>query len=185
MFEELTCNSYGAPLEVLDSADFVTCNHCSTWPAVRRTDNITFTEQLDRLAKKTEELSERLDNLNYQHDLETIDREWDFEREKYMISGRDGVRSIPETGSSVVGGIIIGVFGCLWAAIAVGITASAPLFRPFKVAKAALPLFVIGGVLKSITNYSNAEEYRRAEQRYRRWRTTLLSGQSSSTDRSE
>ena len=185
MFEELTCNSYGAPLEVLDSADFVTCNHCSTWPAVRRTDNITFTEQLDRLAKKTEELRERLDNLNCQNYLETFDREWSFEREEYMISGRDRVRSIPETRSSVVDGIIIGVFGCLWTAMAVGITASAPLFGPFKVARAALPLFVLGGVLKSITSYSNDGEYRRAEQRYLRWRTNLLSGQSSSTGRSE
>ena len=104
MLEELTCNSCGAPLEVRDSADFVTCNHCSTWLAVRRTDNITFTEQLDRLTEKTEELSERLDNLSCQNDLETFDREWSFEREKYMISGGGRMRSIPETRSSVVGG---------------------------------------------------------------------------------
>ncbi|MEQ9408708.1 MAG: hypothetical protein RIK87_13310 [Fuerstiella sp.] len=178
MLEQLTCNSCGAPLQVPETANFVTCNHCSTQLAVRRTNDVTFTEQLDRLAEKTEQLSERIDDLSSHTEVATLDREWEFEREKYMVTGRDGSRHIPTEGGSIAGGVMITIFGAFWTAIALGMSSAAPDIGAFSAVKVIFPLFgvlfVIFGIFSSISSFSKADDYRKAEQRYRRRRDDLL-----------
>ena len=66
--ERLTCNSCGAPLEVPSSANYVTCNHCSTQLTIRRQENVTFTESLERLAERTDQLTEQVENLSGQNE---------------------------------------------------------------------------------------------------------------------
>ncbi len=176
--ERLTCNSCGAPLEVPQTANFVTCNHCSAQLAVRRQDNVTFTEQLDQLTKQTEELSERVDRLSEQGEVASLDRQWELERENYLVSDKHGGRHIPSEGGAIGGGIVITIFGCFWTAMAIGITSGAPNVGPFAVAKFAFPafgvLFVCAGIAMSVFQFSKAGAYRRAKQRYKRRRSDLL-----------
>jgi len=73
--ESITCNSCGAPIEIPETANFVRCNHCSTQLAVRREDDVTFTEELDRLEERTDELSEKVDSLATQNEIAALDRE--------------------------------------------------------------------------------------------------------------
>lgn len=169
--ERLICGSCGAPLEVPQGANFVTCNHCATSLAIRRTESTTFTEQLADLAEKTEELSDRVDDLAASSELSAIDREWQLERESLLVSDKHGNKHVPTKNASVMGGIGIAVFGCFWTAMAIGITSMAPNIGPFGIAKVAFPafgvLFVVGGIATSMHTYKRAERYERAERRYR------------------
>jgi len=180
--DTLTCNSCGAPLDVPCSAKFVTCNHCSTQLAIRRSDSTTFTEQLNHLVEKTEQLSSRLDDLTTQNELAALDREWELKREDFIVSGNDGHPIIPTVASSIIGGVMITVFGSVWTAMAGSITAIFPPWGPFGIAKVAFPLFgvlfIIGGIATSIVSCSKAIKHREAERRYHRRRNELKGGDS-------
>ncbi len=176
--QKLTCNSCGAPIDVPESAKYVTCNHCSAQLVVHRRDNVTFTEQLKELADKTEELSQRVDDLTDQGEVAALDREWEFERERYMITTKNGGKHVPTEAGAIGGGVAITLFGCVWLAMAIGITSSAPDVGPFVIAKVAFPLFglvfIVSGIVMSMNSYSKAGDYRAAERRYKSKRSELL-----------
>lgn len=176
--EKLTCNCCGAPIEVPSLTNFVTCNHCSTQLTVKRTENATFTQKLDQLSEKTEQLSAQVAQLSSHSDLAALDREWELERENYMVSGKNGHRHLPTELGAVGGGIMITLFGCFWTAMAFGITSSAPDFGPFSVAKVMFPLFgvifVLGGIGSSVWSFRKAGDFREAQRRYERRRQELL-----------
>ena len=111
--ERLVCNSCGAPLEVPPSANFDTCDHCSSQPQIRRTESTTYTELLTDLVEKTEELSEQIENLAANSELTAIDNDWRIERESLLVRDRHGNSHVPTKGSSTAAGIMITLFGCL------------------------------------------------------------------------
>jgi predicted phage tail protein len=184
--QDLTCNRCGAPLKVPQEANFVTCNHCSTQLAVRRTEHVAFTEQLDKLAEKTDRLSERIDDLSQHTEVAALDRQWAMEQSNFLVSDKHGSQHLPSEGGAIGGGIMITVFGCLWTAMALGITSSAPSSGPFVVAKFVFPLFgvcfVLSGIVLSLSQYSKARDYRQASRRYRRRRAEILGNSDSSLD---
>ncbi len=163
--ETLTCNSCGAPLEVPVSANFVTCNHCSCQLAVRRSESATFTEQFDRLAEKTDQLSSRVDKLSTQNEMAALDREWQLERETYMVSGKHGHRSLPTQLGSAVGGIIAAFFGLFLTVSGAGAGAGPETLFGF--------VFIALGVGSAINGFTKASNYKDAERRYRRRRGKL------------
>ena len=175
--ENLTCNSCGAPLRVPESANYVTCNHCSTQLVVRREDNFTFTQQLDRIEETTEKLSERIDELSSQGEMAALDREWQLEREKYMITDKNGRTHIPTEGGAIAGGIVITVFGSFWTIMACAMSSSAPDVGSFRVVSAVFPLFGVGfvvlGIVMSVIGHSKAGDYKRAQRNYQRRRSEL------------
>lgn len=175
--EKISCNSCGAPLDVPSAANYVTCNHCSTQLSVRRTSNVTYTEQLNRLTEKTDELSDRLEDLTTQNAVAALDREWEFERKKHMVSTKHG-EQIPTEAGSFGGGVVIAIFGTLWTVIAFFMTQSAPDVGPFTIVKVVFPLFgvafVVFGVMSSMASYDKAGKFRTAEARYKKKRNELL-----------
>ena len=177
--EKLSCNSCGAPLEVPRSARFVTCNHCSSQLSVCRTDAVTYTETLDELVNKTEELSEQVENLTAQNEIAALDREWEMERQKYMVSTNEGKKHIPTEGGSIGGGIAISIFGLLWTIFAFVMTSQAPDFGPMPIIRVVFPLagvvFIAVGIGSSAVSYNKAGAYRRAEQQYQSRRDELMS----------
>lgn len=131
------------------------------------------------LSGKSATESDSLMQIKNQNDVAQLNREWSFERQNYMVSNRRGPSYIPTKGSSVVGGIVIVLFGCFWTAMAVSITAFAPfpifplayLFPAFGV------LFVILGAASAICSYTKAERYSEAEAAYRQRRQELINKQ--------
>ena len=168
--ERLICNSCGAPLEVPMSAQFVTCVHCKTQLQIQRTGSATCTQQIADLAEKTEELSERIEDLAATSERSEIDNQWRIERENLMVRDKHGNSHVPTKGSAVSAGIMVVVFGVFWLVMAISITSSAPAFGPFAAAKVIFPAFgvlIIGfGIYNSLSNFSKAEKYKRAERRY-------------------
>ncbi|HBV65865.1 MAG TPA: hypothetical protein DEF45_22915 [Rhodopirellula sp.] len=170
--ERLVCNSCGAPLEVPSSAKFVTCSHCSGVLQIRRTESAIYTELLADIAEKTEELSERIDDLATNSELNAIDNQWQIERESLMVHNKHGKSQIPTRGSSMAAGIIVTIFGCIWTVMAINITSSS---GSVGAAKGVFPafgiLFILFGIYNSISNFKKAEKYERAERRYRQRRS--------------
>lgn len=107
-------------------------------------------------------------------ELQNLDREWELERENYMVTGRYGRRYIPERGFSLGGGIFLSVIGIAWTGFAMSMP-HVPFFFPlFGV------MFVLLGIGMSIHTYRKAEEYEHAQQRYRRKRAELNNSDRSS-----
>ena len=170
--ESLLCNSCGAPLQVPASAKYVKCNHCQTQLQVHRDAGVTFTESIEELNETTRSLTDQVAKLTAQQKLSDLDRQWELEREQYMVSGQNGVKRLPSEGGSAIGGIVIVGFGIFWTIGAAGMASSSPFRGP-----GFLPLFgiiFIGfGIFASIHGYQKAGDYREAHKKYKREREKL------------
>ena len=175
--EKIACNSCGAPLEVSATTQFATCRHCGAKLSIQRTDTAIFTEILEKLTTKTDQLSEQVSNLSGLTEVAALDREWALERENYMVTTQHGGRHIPSEAGSIGGGVAIAVFGCFWTVGAFAISSGMPSFGPSGIAQTGFPLFgvifVIVGIVSSILSYNKASDYRSAHQRYRRRREEI------------
>ncbi len=165
--ESITCNSCGAPLDVPEDANYVTCTHCNSRLAVHRTQSARFTEVID-------DLREQVAKLTQQNEVEALDREWQAERQSMLVTDKHGNSQIPTKTGTIVGGIIVSVFGAIWTILAAGITSQIPLgeaklFPLFGV------VFVFAGIAMSFYSYRKAEEYEKAHRSYRERRAKLLS----------
>ena|SRR5690349_16062018 len=105
-----------------------------------------------------------------QNDLARLDREWEAERARYLVTGRSGARYVPSVASGVVAAVVTIGIGLLW------IAAAASLMNRL----GAFPLlglfFVALGLWVSISSFRKAVRYRRAYEAYRRRRAELISG---------
>ena len=176
--ERLICNSCGAPLDVPTNANFVNCNHCGTQLSINRSKNITFTEQLSRIEETTEALTDQLRELNSHQRLEALDRDWQSRQLSFMMTGKNGKTYAPTKTIAVASSVGAAVFGLLWTAIAIAITASAPSFGPFIVAKFVFPLFgmvfVAVAIFGGIKAYRMSENLEQATRQYNKERESLL-----------
>jgi hypothetical protein len=132
-------------------------------------------------------LSAQLEEVRFQNELAQIDREWEIEREQYMITDRYGRRHVPTTaGSAIVGMVVVG-FGVVWTVVAFIMAQSGSRFLENHPgagpAESIIPwvfpcfgvLFIIGGIAMSIYSHSKAKRYQQAFQAYQRRRAELLS----------
>jgi hypothetical protein len=110
-----------------------------------------------------------LEEIALQNEVAQLDREWALERERYMISGKYGHRSIPTRGLSVLVGVLVVGFGIFWTAMAA--SSGAPGFFPL-----IGVFFILVGAGASITSFTKAGAYEQAHDAYRRRRSQLLAG---------
>ena len=160
----ISCGNCGAPLQVPPAARFVTCNHCRSQLAVKHSDTVTYTEKLEELDERTEELQEEVERLRYQSELARIDRDWEREKEQYMITDKNGRRREPSEIGSILGGVVAVGFGIFWMAMASSQAGGLALFGI---------VFILFGIGASIYGYVRAQDFRRAERAYRRRRYGL------------
>jgi hypothetical protein len=111
--------------------------------------------------------ADHLEEIRNQNEVAQLDREWQNERERYMVVGRYGTRSIPNRATSLIGGVVIAGFGTLWTIMAASMGAPG-LFPLFGV------LFVLAGVGMSVYSFIKAGEYEQAYRRYQERRAALL-----------
>src|SRR5438045_1138192 len=110
----VNCNSCGAPLTIGPSTNFVTCNLCGSKLVVRRTGSATFTETATGPAASPAAgpaLAQRVEHLAHEAELARIDREWQIEREQYLMTGRYGNRYVPTPALSIFSGVLVAGFG--------------------------------------------------------------------------
>lgn len=122
-------------------------------------------------------LADQLAETRYQNELERVDREWQIEREKYMVADKYGRRHIPTTGTGKLTAVGGGIFGAFWTIMAFSITSGAPDAGPFSIAKIFFPLFgvafTIGAIAYGIHLTGKAEAYNRAFAAYQARRAAV------------
>jgi hypothetical protein len=124
-----------------------------------------------------EHLAEQLAEVKYQNELAQIDREWEIERQQYLIRGRDGIVHVPTAGMGIGTAIVGGVFGVFWTIMAVSITGGAPDVGPFAIAKVFFPLFgvvfTVAAIGYGVYAHSRANKYQAAFAAYKARRARI------------
>lgn len=175
----LNCQHCSAPLQVPAEAKFVTCTHCGSQLAIRQTGSVAYTETLDAIDERTERMAEQLDDLHRRTAVADLDRQWESERQRFYVEGREGRRTLPTKTGSIAGGLIVAAFGTLWTIVACGIGGGAFAGRGgmFGVIGFLFPLFgtvfIAVGLWNAYQSYHKAEAYERANAHYRRERERL------------
>ena len=124
-----------------------------------------------------EKLGAQLAETRYQNELERIDREWQIEREHYMVADRYGRRHIPTVGTGQLTAVGGGLFGLFWTVMAFSITSGAPDFGPFSIAKVFFPLFgivfTVGAMVYGLHLVNKATAYNKAFAAYQKRRAAV------------
>jgi DNA-directed RNA polymerase subunit RPC12/RpoP len=165
--ESVSCNNCGAPLEVGAGTNYVTCGHCGSRLAVKRTGSSLYTELLEELDRKTDTMARHLAELRYHAELERIDREWEQQRQGFLTTDKRGNKHEPTTAGAILGGVVL-IGGGLFFAIVSG-NIGAPFFFPlFGLAFAGFGVYLL------ITGPAKAQEFQRAREAYDRRRAAVM-----------
>jgi hypothetical protein len=157
----LTCNQCGAPLEVPAKTRFLTCTFCSSQLEVHRSGNAAYTEVLEAVQKRTEEVADDVETIELKLELEKLDREWKEERKRHLFQN-----SVPTKGTAAglaVFGVVIGI-----ACIGVGVAGAG-----WEAIFMGLGMFVGLAIMAAIC-HAKAERYNSAKQRFEDQRRELL-----------
>ena len=166
----LNCNHCGAPLDVPEKANFVTCSFCEARLKVECTGTTWSTTVLEEIQQTTKSLAEDVARLKTQSDLQMLDQSWDRERHRYMIKGENNRYSVPSVGAAIAG-CIVGVV--VLAAFMLKTSQVGGPFAMFGVVGIAIV------ILNTVRVVNKAEQYRRGRKRYERRRRELMEEPSS------
>lgn len=164
---KVCCQGCGADLQIDETIRFATCNYCHARLEIVHDPTVTHTRLLEDIGRTTEQMAGNLRVIELQNDLERLDREWDLQRESFMVTGKHGHRSLPSEAGSVIGGGIAVVGGIIWMAFAAGI--GAPF--PFPLFGLVFIGFAIFGMVNGATKASG---YRDAENAFNQRRNNLI-----------
>lgn len=124
-----------------------------------------------------EHLKAQLAEVRQQNDVTQLDREWEMERQSYLVSNRYGRQMVPTTamgfGTAVVGGGI----GLLWLVMATTMMSDMPSDGAFGTMQYIFPIFglffIAVAVAWGVNCYNKAQRYEQASQRYQQRRAEL------------
>jgi hypothetical protein len=181
--ETVNCNECGALIQVPSTAKYCTCTRCGEHLVVHRSDVAAYTEALPRRDdrrgpaddRRWRELEGRLDDLAYENALMRLDREWDRERERYMMYGRYGRRYQPNATLGIVFMAIGGAAALAGVSVALLVVLSsrqpAGLVCLFPAA-----IFTLAFGLTGLLQYLRGKQYQAAYDRYLRRREAVERG---------
>src|SRR5262245_30947289 len=110
------CNHCGAALDVPPGTRFATCSYCGRKLQIHHTGSAIYTEVLDSIEQRTQQMANDIQTLKRQNELEALDRQWAEQRAQFMVRSRSGRTSEPSAFGSVIGGVVAAVFGVIWIA---------------------------------------------------------------------
>jgi len=121
---------------------------------------------LGDIERKTDHLIDEVARLKLQNELARIDREWDSQRESFMVTGKDGHRSLPSKTGAIFAMVVAGGFGTFFTIFAGAM--SGGLMVPFGL------IFIGVGLFAGFNMLHKADKYERAKKRYDHSRSDLL-----------
>jgi hypothetical protein len=110
----LTCNHCGAPLDVPEGVNFFNCRFCSSRLAIERSASAVYTRVLEGLEQKTNEISQDLQTIKAQNEIERLDREWQVERDQLLIHRKDGRTAEPSVAGTIGSSLMLALIGLVW-----------------------------------------------------------------------
>ncbi|MEP3477901.1 MAG: hypothetical protein ABJZ55_01520 [Fuerstiella sp.] len=155
----LNCNHCGAPLDVPAKAKFVTCGFCDSRLAIQHSGSTYSTEVMQQLVQKTAAIQDDVLELKRRAAVSDLDLNWERDKTKFIVKGKNGSESLP----SIFGIVFGGVFGTIFVGIALVV------FAPFGIF--AL-LIVAANFFSHCSKYSG---YQGALSRYQSERRWLMS----------
>lgn len=163
----LNCNQCGAPLEVPEKVQFATCAYCSARLSIHRDGNAVYSQTLDEIQKRTERIAEDLGAIKLQNELESLDRQWLLDRDRYKVKGQDGHYSVPSQAGSVVGMVLAAAFGVFWtiSSASMGAPGFFPLFGI---------VFIFAAIAGGLAGLKKADAFQRNRKSYEVQRKMLL-----------
>ncbi|WP_193214003.1 hypothetical protein [Luteolibacter marinus] len=164
---KVCCQGCGADLQVDEDVRYVTCNYCHARLEVVHDPSVTHTRLMEKLEKTTDQMAANLKVIALQNDLERLDREWSGSRENFMMTGRNGSRSVPTRTGSVAGGIIGLVFIVIW----IGLAASSGAPGPFVLFGVVIGAFIMVNMVRGTVK---ATDFEGAESTYRQRRAEIV-----------
>ena len=148
----------------------MTCTYCDTQLKIVSSDGAAYTEALERLEDKAEQIESRLVNLEEQGELERLDREWSMERESLLITNKRGRTYAPSKLMGIGQAVIVTAFGIFWIIMAASI--GAPSFMLlFGV------VFIGVGIFGSVRVSAMAGKMQRRQREYEQQRRRILDKQ--------
>lgn len=118
----------------------------------------------------SDQLGEHLAEVRYHNELARIDREWEIEREQYLIRSRYGTTHVPTTAMGLGVAVLGGLFGAFWTIMALSMTRGGPDEGPFSIARIFFPIFGVVFTLVMVgfgmSAYSKAKKYEAAHAAY-------------------
>lgn len=159
----VACNNCGAPLQIPEAAQYVTCQHCSSQLEVKRNESVAWTEkmeQIETIDRRTEQLVDHMAQLRFQTELNRIDRWWEREERLYLVRDEHGNGHRPNAVGSVVAGCVVALAGFFFLAIGgEGLVIG--------------PVMILVGVAIGFVGNHQAIKYENARRRYRRRRADV------------
>lgn len=117
--------------------------------------------------------ADRLEEIETQIEVAQLDREWELERENYLVEGEYRQQYVPSKVSSVFAGLLAIGFGIFWTVM----TASMTRFDgagDFGIVTLFGVLFILLGAGWSIRAFVKASQHEEAQERYQRRRREIL-----------
>ncbi len=164
---KVCCQGCGADLQVDETVRYVTCNYCHARLEVVHDPSVTHTRLMEKLEKNTERMAENLRVIELQNELARMDREWEQERETFMVEGKHGKRSLPSKDASAMS-LVVGVIAGL---ILLGISLSSGNSSVFGFVGL---LVAVLSIVQTIKGLSQASEYDRALSMFEERRADLI-----------
>lgn len=163
----VNCNQCGAPLQVPAKTRFLTCGFCSSRLEVHREGDAIYSEVLESIEEKTNQIAEDVETIRVQNELERLDREWLSDQAQLMVRGKHGEFSVPTIPGAMIGIAVAVVFGLVWIGIAINIGApmSFPLFGL---------VFIAFGVFLGVSGMQKAKAMQSRRQRFEFDRSQVL-----------
>ena len=114
--------------------------------------------------------SGKLERLTTEAELARIDREWELERQGFMVFGRYGVQRFPNKSTGIGSALFGGGFGIFWTYMAFSMTSMTPDVAPFNIVRFAFPIFgvifTLSAIWTGMNMYFKAQGYEQAERAY-------------------
>ena len=90
----VACNNCGAPLQVPEDVQFVTCRHCQSSLAIKHTESATYTEKLEQIDARTERMEDQIESLTLEAELARLERDWSRKRKStWLRAGTESAAS--------------------------------------------------------------------------------------------
>lgn len=161
----VSCNQCGAPLQVPAKTRFLTCGFCSSRLEVHRDGDAIYSEVLESIEQKTNQIADDVEAIKLQNELERLDREWMADQAQLMVRGKHGVLHVPTEAGASIAIVLVVIFSSIWILFAAGI---APCFIPFGL------VFLAVGVLSAMKSMEKAKMWRERKIRFESDRRQIL-----------
>ncbi|MEM8907668.1 MAG: hypothetical protein AAGD05_07460 [Bacteroidota bacterium] len=173
----LACNNCGADLEIPKKIKFFTCSYCGSSLTIKKSGHAVYTEILSDINANTKRIINHSTLLLIEKKIARLDREWSMKKKHF----KKGERERP--GSILLGLLvqIIALVGFSFVFIKSFNFRGSQEFFPL--AFLGVTILIVFTVFQTLSRYSSASKFQKAQKKYMIQRAHLLQSLNSSPNK--